>query len=194
MIRPARRTVLRGSAAAGALVALGAAPAAASSAYAAGTGTAAPCVRPIPWRRLGSYAAKDTAGRRFRSILSGTTRYLIGPWYAQTYTAYAADGFLNLKGIDERAVRLPGMAALSAATALALGVYDDQTLSEGKARIRTRNLIRTLAARHKASSGAAGWGSVWQSALWAYYTGAAAWLLWEDLDGDDRARVAAMIE
>lgn len=39
-----------------------------------------------------------------------------------------------------------------AATALTTGTYDPQTLSAAKATIRTRNLVRTLAARHRADN------------------------------------------
>jgi hypothetical protein len=42
--------------------------------------------------------------------------------------------------------------AVLAATALTTGTYDPQTLSAAKATIRTRNLVRTLAARHRADN------------------------------------------
>ena len=57
--------------------------------------------------------------------------------------------------------------AVLAATALTTGTYDPQTLSAAKATIRTRNLVRTLAARHRADNTdtATLGGSGWQSAL-----------------------------
>ncbi|MFH9469666.1 hypothetical protein ACH4LT_20660 [Streptomyces clavifer] len=67
-------------------------------------------------------------------------------------TLYLPDGHIVLKRIDERAIRTPAMAALAAATALTTGTYDPQTLSAANATIRTRNLVRTLAARHRANN------------------------------------------
>ncbi|MFD3946589.1 hypothetical protein [Streptomyces sp. NPDC058579] len=152
-------------------------------------------VEPIDWTRLGSYSATDPAGGRMKQILRNSSRYLIGPWYANTYKTYAPDGYLHLGGADERSVRLPAMTALSTATALKLGVYDPVTLPEDKATIRGSNLIRTIAARHRAndSDTATAWGGGWQTALWAYYAGTAAWLMWDQLPTADREKAVRML-
>ena len=152
-------------------------------------------VLPINWAALGSYAATDPAGTRVKAILAGSARYLIGPWYAATYTRYLPDGYIDLKGTDERAIRLPAMAAVTATAALVTGAYDLRTLSAANATIRTRNLIRTLAARHRATNAntANRWGGTWQSALWAYYTALAGWLFWDRLDATERGHVNAML-
>ncbi|APU23648.1 hypothetical protein [Actinoalloteichus sp. GBA129-24] len=152
-------------------------------------------VIPIDWPNLGSYPGADTAGQRVTTILAGSTRYLIGPWYAGMYPRYLPDGYIDLRGTDERAVRLPAMTAVSAATALTTGTYDPQTLSAANAAIRTRNLIRTLAARHRANNAdpATRWGSGWQTALWAYYTALAGWLFWAELDTAEREHLVAML-
>ncbi|MFD4699057.1 twin-arginine translocation signal domain-containing protein [Streptomyces niveus] len=163
------------------------------------TGTASAAdgnsVVPINWRNLGSYSGADDAGTRVTAILAGSARYLIGPWYAATYTYYLPDGYIDLRGTDERAVRLPAMAAVAATTALVTGTYDPRTLSATNAAIRTRNLIRTLAARHRANNPntATRWGGGWQSALWAYYTALAGWLFWDRLDATERDHVVAML-
>ncbi|MGW6865357.1 hypothetical protein [Streptomyces sp. NPDC054901] len=152
-------------------------------------------VRPIDWSQLGSYPATDPAGARTKQILQNSARYLIGPKYASTYTAYAADGYLNLGGTNEAAIRYPAMTALTTATALKLNVYDPQNLSAANATIREINLIRTIAARHKANNtnSATAWGYGWQTALWTYYDGLAAWLMWDQLSESDRTKVTAMI-
>lgn len=152
-------------------------------------------VVPIRWGKLGSYQGSDAAGKRVTAVLAGSSRYLIGPWYAGMYTRYLPDGYIDLKGTDERAIRLPAMAAVAAATALATGTYDPRTLSAANATIRTRNLIRTLAARHRVNNpdSATRWGNTWQSALWAYYAALAGWLLWDELDAADREHLAAML-
>ncbi|MGW9459258.1 hypothetical protein ACWG5N_25200 [Streptomyces globisporus] len=187
--RPTRRRILTTSFALGASVALGL-PATARARDAAAGGD----VVPVDWQRLGSYPAQDAAGRRVRTILAGSSRYLIGPWYASTYRTYLPDGYIDLKGTDERAIRLPAMAAVATTTALVTGVYDPATLSAANATIRTRNLIITLAARHLAnnSSPATRWGNGWQTALWAYYTALAGWLFWGELDDKARRDIAAM--
>ncbi|MFE5098205.1 hypothetical protein ACFRCI_50440 [Streptomyces sp. NPDC056638] len=130
-----------------------------------------------------------------KAILAGSSRYLIGPWYAGTYTRYLADGYIDLKGTDERAIRLPAMAAVATATALTTRTYDERTLPLANATVRTRNLIRTLAARHRANNTdtATRWGGSWQSALWAYYAALAGWLLWDALDATDRDHLAGML-
>ncbi|MFD3488487.1 hypothetical protein [Streptomyces sp. NPDC058665] len=152
-------------------------------------------VVPVNWPGLGSYPGADAAGKRVTAILAGSSRYLIGPWYAATYTRYLPDGYIDLKGTDERAVRLPAMAAVAATTALVTDTYDPRTLSAANATIRTRNLIRTLAARHRANNTdtATRWGNGWQTALWAYYTALAGWLFWDRLAADERDHLAAML-
>jgi hypothetical protein len=152
-------------------------------------------VRPLDARTLGQYPADDEQGLRTKQILQNSARYLIGPWYAQTYRQYADDGYLDLGGTSERAIRLPAMTALTAATALRLGVYDPRNLSAANATIRLRNLIRTVAARHKSNNTnpASAWGDGWQTALWAYYDGVAAWLMWDELSTQDRENVVDML-
>jgi hypothetical protein len=186
--RLSRRRLLGVPAAFGAASALG------LTATARAADTAAGAVVPVDWGRLGPYPAKDAAGRRIGEILAGSSRYLIGPWYAATYRTYLPDGYIDLRGTDERAVRLPAMAAVAAATALVTGVYDPRALSAANATVRTRNLVRTLAARHLANNAdpATRWGDGWQTALWAYYTALAGWLFWDELDDREHGHLAAM--
>ncbi|MEV1047766.1 hypothetical protein [Streptomyces sp. NPDC049916] len=188
--RLSRRTLLGGSLALGASAAFGL-PA---SAHATARTVAAGEVVPVDWKSIDACPAADAAGRRITAILAGSARYLIGPWYAGTYRTYLPDGYIDLKGTDERAVRLPAMAAVATVTALVTGVYDPATLSAANATVRTRNLIRTLAARHRANNTAAAtrWGDGWQTALWAYYTALAGWLFWDELDAKARGDLAAM--
>ncbi|MFE4055274.1 hypothetical protein ACFXP3_03025 [Streptomyces sp. NPDC059096] len=152
-------------------------------------------VVPVNWPALGSYSGADAAGTRVTAVLAGSARYLIGPWYAATYTHYLPDGHIDLRGTDERAVRLPAMAAVAATTALVTDVYDPRTLSAANATVRTRNLIRTLAARHLANNPdpATRWGGGWQTALWAYYTALAGWLFWDRLDTTAQGHLVAML-
>ncbi|ATY11212.1 hypothetical protein CU254_12595 [Amycolatopsis sp. AA4] len=144
---------------------------------------------------LGTYSAADEQGQRIRTILRNSSRYLIGPAYAETYREYAKDGYLDLGGKDERAIRVPAMAALTTAVALKLGAYDSNGLSASKATARLVNLVRSVAARHRVNNDntATSWGGDWQTALWAYYAGAAAWLTWDSLSAADREKVVRML-
>ncbi|MFB6960777.1 hypothetical protein ACFCYB_28125 [Streptomyces sp. NPDC056309] len=150
---------------------------------------------PVQWHRLGHYGARDAAGRRIRTMLSNSARYLIGPWHEATYPGYASDGYLDLGGVEEANIRYPAMTALTVATALQLDVYQASSLPATRARTRLLDLIRTIAARHRSNNTdlASAWGSVWQSALWAYYNGAAAWLMWDKLAARERAHVVNMV-
>ncbi|MFD4025040.1 hypothetical protein ACFWRV_16195 [Streptomyces sp. NPDC058576] len=194
--RPSRRRILGTSLALGASAALGLPATARAARRTAGApgASAASEVVPVDWAAIGPYPVQDAAGQRVRTILAGSSRHLIGPWYADTYRTYLPDGYIDLKGTDERAIRLPAMAAVATVTALITGAYDPRTLSAANATIRTRNLIRTLAARHLANnaSTATRWGKGWQTALWAYYTALAGWLFWNELDAKAREDIAAM--
>jgi hypothetical protein len=54
-------------------------------------------------------------------------------------------------------------------------------------------LIRSIACQH-VSNTPGGWGETWQSALWSTTTAQAAWLLWGDLNSDEKAIVANMVQ
>jgi putative cell wall-binding protein len=156
-------------------------------------------VAPINWGAFGAGAPTDPASQRMAQILRNSSRYLSTTWYTQTYTGGpAADGYLDLGGGAEQNVRLPAMAALSTATALKLNVYDAGAagISQNEATQRTLTLIRAVAHRHAANNtnaAVANWGNDWQSPLWAYYGGQAAWLMWDQLSPSDRDDVARMI-
>src|SRR6266568_1845318 len=153
----------------------------------------------VNWSALGGSAPSDPASQRMAQILRNSSRYLSTTWFTQTYSGgYAADGYLDLGGGAEQNVRLPGMAALSMATSLKLGVYDSNAagISQNEATQRTLDLIRAIAHRHSANNtnaAVANWGGEWQSPLWAYYGGQAAWLMWDQLSAADRDDVARMI-
>jgi hypothetical protein len=53
--------------------------------------------------------------------------------------------------------------------------------------------IRSIACQHDSVT-PGGWGTTWQSALWAATAGQAGWLLWPYLSKQERAYVAAMVE
>ena len=151
-------------------------------------------VIPIFWNRLSALSAPSEATIRTKSIAANAARYLIGPSYAGTYRTYASDGYLNLGGSIEANIRYPAMTALTFAISLKTGFYDPKDLSTDNATKRALNLIRTISAKHNSNTTAdkSRWGSNWQTALWAYYNGFAAWLLW-DLGPQDQDHTVKMI-
>ena len=149
-------------------------------------------------------APTDMVSTQTAQILSNSARYLATTWYNTTYnngTNVASDGYLNLDiagAVPEQSFRLPGMAALSIATAVKLGKWDqyDSGITPDEAENRAATMVRALAHRYYANNSLAGvstWGNSWQSPLWAFYTGQAAWLVWDKLSPWDRDAVARMM-
>lgn len=87
----------------------------------------------------------------------------------------------------------------NANTALATAIYLSTTngrgvrgLSKSELLSYVRWQVRSIACQHSANS-PGGWGSNWQSALWAVTAGQAAWLVWPDLSTQERAYVTNMV-
>ncbi len=93
----------------------------------------------------------------------------------------------------EESVRRSANAALAAAIML---TATDWRMTNGISRAQlldyARWHIRSLACQHGALS-PGGWGNTWQSALWAATAGQAGWLLWDELNEQERAYVGAMV-
>ena len=146
-------------------------------------------------------APGDKTGQDLGLILRNSSRYLATTWYTSTYKGVASDGYLNLDlpgAIPEQSFRLPGMAALSIATAVKLHQWDAGAagISADEAANRAAIMVRALAHRYYANNSLAGvstWGNGWQTPLWAFYTGQAAWLVWDRLSPAERDDVARMI-
>lgn len=151
---------------------------------------------------LSGSAPTDQVSQQLAQILRNSSRYLGTTWYTSTYgTNVASDGYLNLDipgAVPEQSFRLPGMAAVSIATAVKLGDWDANAsgISASEAENRAATMVRALAHRYYANNSLAGvstWGNSWQSPLWAFYTGQAAWLVWDRLSPSERDDVARML-
>ncbi|WP_194897703.1 cell wall-binding repeat-containing protein [Catenulispora pinisilvae] len=147
-------------------------------------------------------APTDQVSQQLAQTLRNSSRYLATTWYNQTYgNSLASDGYLNLDipgAVPEQTFRLPGMAALSIATSVKLGTWDAAAsgISADEAANRAATMVRALAHRYYANNSLAGvstWGQSWQSPLWAFYTGQAAWLVWDKLSPSERDDVARML-
>lgn len=162
---------------------------------ASGVPPVAPAVRPIDWNRFTAPPPADADAARLVSILRNTNRYANITWWSAMGYAQQTGAYLDLGGVAERHVRAPANEAFALAVSLRTGVYDPATagVSAAEARARAVKLVRSLAFRHLMNSDD-GWGGQWQSAMWAAHAGFAGWLLWADLTGADRERVARMVE
>ncbi|MEY9932770.1 hypothetical protein ABH926_007421 [Catenulispora sp. GP43] len=147
-------------------------------------------------------APTDQVSAQLAQVLRNSSRYLATSWYTSTYNnSLASDGYLNLDipgAVPEQTFRLPGMAALSIATSVKLGDWDAGAsgISADEAENRAATMVRSLAHRYYANNSLAGvstWGNSWQSPLWAFYTGQAAWLVWDKLSPSERDDVARML-
>ncbi|MBB5785641.1 NEW3 domain-containing protein [Jiangella mangrovi] len=154
---------------------------------------AADAVAPIDWDRFDAGLPGDAQAERTRAILLNSSEYTLRTWFPARYGAQTGE-YLDLGGVGEGHIRPPGSAALGLATVLATGAYDAAAtgVPEEQAREVAVRLITSIAYRHEANS-AGGWGTEWQSALWAFNAAFGGWLLWDDLSGADRERLARMV-
>lgn len=96
-------------------------------------------------------------------------------------------------GRREKDIRAPAMAAYAMALSSQLDFYPyDAHVRAATNRRRAARLAASLALRHAASR-RHGWGRCWQSGLWAYYAGVAAWSTWGELTSSDRDAVRRML-
>jgi hypothetical protein len=150
-------------------------------------------VVPIAWGEFTAGLPDDEQAERTRAILLNTNRYALQTWFPQTYGSQGAE-YLDLGGTGEGNIRPPGSEALSLAVSVATGAYDEATTGfpEEHAEDVAARLLKSIAYNHTANR-PNGWGDAWQSALWAYNAGFAGWLLWDQLEDDDRALVGRMM-
>jgi hypothetical protein len=153
----------------------------------------------VPSTALGSDVTKSVgrAGRRVRGSLEDAERYLLGAQYDAQWRATRTRAYLDLLAgahDDELAIRLPAMSALTVAVGLSTGAYDAKTIGRRRAgALRyVDQLVRSIVCAHTSVS-PGGWGRGWQTAHWAMLTGAAAWLVWDDLTPQTQADVTSMV-
>jgi hypothetical protein len=152
-----------------------------------------PSVRPPDAAVLAAEPPVDDAALRSRAILANANEYTVTTWFPARFGGQAG-AHLDFGGTGEAAIRPAAGAALALAASLGTGAYDATVTGapEPAARATGVRLAASLAQRHAATT-PGGWGDEWQSALWAYYAGFAAWLLWDDLSAADREAVRAMV-
>ncbi|MDO9485242.1 MAG: hypothetical protein Q7K25_04180 [Actinomycetota bacterium] len=125
-------------------------------------------------------------GLRF-SVTNDLTKRL-GP-----QTPYAYYDVISMHRTIEESVRRSANVALAAAIMLTTTNWQRvQNISRAQLLAYAKWQIRSIACQH-ASVTPGGWGTTWQSALWASTAGQAGWLLWPYLSRQERGYVAAMV-
>ena len=132
-----------------------------------------------------------------RALQTANRHLLNARWQQEWQDRPKVSGYYDVIGTRprglEHAVRPPAMAAATLAISLRTGYEPAQTgQSRAFATSHARELIRSVACQHKATT-VGGWGDHWQSAYWAQFAGLAAWLIWEDLNADERFYVTRMV-
>jgi len=153
-------------------------------------------VVPIVWSRFKPGPCTDPAGERFGKVLLNANKYALNTWWADhKFDQTAADGYFDFHGVGEHNIRPVSSEAEGLAVSLRLGLYDAKVtgVPRTEAEKKTVELVRSLVHRHLANS-ANGWGSVWQSPLWAAETSMAGWLMWDELDAGTRREMVKMVE
>jgi hypothetical protein len=143
------------------------------------------------------YAVTTSPGFAVRTALWQAERYLVGAQYDERWAGRRAQIYTDVraKAADEElAIRLPAMAALTAAVAARTSAHDDKKVGRSRDDVIAYAdwLVRSIACEH-ASVTFGGWGSGFQTAHWAQLTGEAAWLIWDKLTPQTRDYVADMI-
>ena len=135
--------------------------------------------------------AADPLGELAEATYANGLVYLNEAWWPDVI---GGRGFpFGFGGRREQHIRAPAMAAYAMAFASRLAFPSEGTLiSPSRNRRRAVLLTASLARRHEATR-ADGWGTEWQSALWSYYVGMAAWMVWDGLTPDDRRAVRRML-
>ncbi|MFD2794987.1 hypothetical protein ACFS27_15615 [Promicromonospora vindobonensis] len=162
-------------------------------------GGAAPVVTPPDPAALDRPVPADEISGLSLEAARNANRYVSTTYWDEHFADETGER-INLAqrlGNTEYAMRGPAMTAVSTAILLATGAYDpaDTGVSAAEARDRVVRLVSSAAAEHRAND-PGGWGPeerLWQSSLWAYYNGFAAWLLWDDLSQAQQACVTNMV-
>lgn len=139
----------------------------------------------------------DPVGQNLRLAFLNAQRYLLGHHYEARWADVRGQRYTDVLArspIQERAVRLPAMAALTVATATRTkGHYDAAVGRTTREAIAYAGwLTRSIACTHRAIS-PGGWGGAWQTPHWAMLAGEAGWLLWDRLTPQVREYVAQMV-
>ena len=111
-----------------------------------------------------------------------------------TQVAYPYYDVLSIHKTIEESVRRSANVALAGAIMLTTTNWKkEQNITRAQLMAYTKWQIRSISCQHDAIT-PGGWGTTWQSALWATTVGQAGWMLWPQLSRQEKGYVAAMVE
>lgn len=131
---------------------------------------------------------QGTFANEMRYMLRLNNKYTLNKWYHEVKHLQDQTGeYFDFGGRTEHFIRPVTHHVLTLGLCLKWHVYDPAMaqMPERQAVNVTVKLIRSVAYRHKANMGEGGWGSQWQSALWAAQLASAAWVMWDELSASD---------
>jgi hypothetical protein len=156
-------------------------------------------VTQISWNGFKKKSPHNGLAKTVKATLLNANKFALTTWYRDLKN-YQVDssGYLDLKSkskVNEYRYRFPAAMAFGIAIAIRTGIYEPAitgvTLQEAKD--KTIQMLRAVAYDHKVNNTRKIWGGDWQAAHWAYYSGYAAWLLWDDLSAKDQSNIIKMI-
>lgn len=167
-----------------------------------------PTATPSAERRALELAAKVRAPARLKgsakkagmpeilATVQDGLRYSITNDLTKRLTAglpYAYYDVIDTHRSIEESVRRSANVALAAAIMLTTTDWKTvQNISRARLLSYAKWQIRSIACQHAANT-PGGWGTTWQSALWASTAGQAGWLLWPYLNTQERGYVTSMV-
>ena len=176
-------------------------------------------VQTVDFSKFNKDIEKDELMQTVEKVLLNANKYALGGWYTDRrqfdnisvnvgkyYNLYEATKLDKQIGAAyntrEYIYRSPASQAFGLAISLKTGAYDEEVVgvSKEEATNIAVKLATSVAHEHKANTGIGDqeqfkpWGGDWQAAHWAYYSGYAAWLLWDQLDEEQQLLVRNMVE
>jgi hypothetical protein len=137
---------------------------------------------------------KDENSVLSATVHLNTNRYGLTTWWKKHF-ANQTQQYLDFKGHEQTNILPSADESMALAVSLKTGIYNesDTGVKREEAVNVTIKMITSLAKSHRVNQ-VGGWGHGWQTALWAYYTGLGAWLLWDHIkDPHDRDYIEKMI-
>jgi hypothetical protein len=157
-------------------------------------------VKPIDMSIFKKSKPTDEDSLRLEAILKNVCKYGVGNWYNE-YKNYDAQKteYITFHVVHKDFIRDPVEMAFGLAVCLKLGIYDEKYtgVSKEEATEKTVKLLKSIAKLHKANCDAdtqGAWGDFWLSSSFAFNTGFASWLLWDEFSEKDQNNIKRMVE
>ncbi len=150
-------------------------------------------VKPIQWENFDGTLKPNETRELCGRILLRSAKFN-AEWFLKKKNSIQIEP--SQKGLrhEEGIIRPATSASLGLATILKTGLFDEKATNVSRKELMQRliHMIRSVASRHTINGGI--WGHNWQSSLWSAQLGRAAWMIWDELDGETRTMLGRIIE